>query len=157
MYVIEWPMVTKALQNDGAHWSTRAKKVTAQRTTTGLMLRANRVADQIGPCPDGHRLKVSLLRISPRKLDPGDNHLSSLKSVRDEIAAYFHVNDGDESRIVFEYPPQEKGPSTVRVAFAFEPYVAERAAVVRSVSQLATTPRAWAQRGMLKPNVVRAR
>lgn len=154
--MMEWPEHLRPMNNARMHPMERHRKVQAQRLATGLSLRANRIADRLGQCPAGSRLLVTFVRIAPRKVDPGDNLNSCFKAIRDEIAAYFHVNDGDENFIRFDYAAQLKGPSQVRVLFAFEEFRPVHRAVV-STTQLATTPQEWRRRGMLSSGVVRNR
>lgn len=151
--MVEWGTHLKPMNNSREHHFARSDRVKKQRTATRLHLIANKVADQLGPRPEGHRILVTFVRIASRKLDPGDNLNSSFKSIRDEIASYFGVNDGNESSIRFEYGPQLNGPSAARVLFGFEPHVPVRTAVV-TTKEIATTPRQWAQRGLLKSGVV---
>jgi hypothetical protein len=155
--LIEWAEHLKPMNNSREHRFERSSRVKKQRLTVGLMLRAHRVADRLGPCPEGHRLVVRFTRQASRQVDPGDNLNSCFKSIRDEIAAYCHVNDGRDDLIHFEYLPQLKGPSAVRVLFLFEPYVPSRPIphAIIETKELATTPKQWHQRGLLKPNVIR--
>lgn len=155
--LIEWAEHLTPMNNSREHHFERSKRVQKQRLHVGLLLRANRVADRLGPCPQGFRLVVRFTRQAPRKVDPGDNLNSCFKSIRDEIAAYCHINDSRDDLIHFEYLPQLKGPSAVRVLFLFEPYVPSRPLVHANIEtkELATTPKQWAKRGLLKPAVYR--
>lgn len=122
--LIDWPMVLKTSgTNLREHFFARQKRVKAQRLTTALALRANRVAHQIedkhGKVKAGERLVVALVRVSPRLLDD-DNLAGAFKAIRDEIAKYFGVNDGDRSRIRFEYAQVKGKPSAVQIGFAVE-------------------------------------
>lgn len=112
---IDWPMVLPNPNNLREHWAVRAKRVKAQRLATGLMLRCAGVADKLRPLKAGEVLAVRLTRISTRMLDD-DNLQAAFKAVRDEVAAYFHVDDADP-RIRFEYAQLAGKPSTVRIAF----------------------------------------
>jgi hypothetical protein len=151
--MIEWATHLIALTNQHKHWRERQAMVKKQRATTRLLLVANKVDVTIGPPPPDHRMVVTCVRIAARPLDPGDNLSSSFKGIRDEVAAYFNVNDRDEDLIRFEYQ-QLKGPSAARVLFRFEPYKPIFIPRV-TTTQLATTPKQWHQRGLLKPNVIR--
>lgn len=66
------------------HWSERDGRVDTQKTVTALTLR--------GKLP-AMPFNVLLTRLSPRLLDEGDNLPSSMKAVRDSIAALAGVDD----------------------------------------------------------------
>jgi len=55
------------------------------------------------------RRRIRMIRISPGTLDD-DNLRGAFKAIRDGIAKFFGVNDGDQARWQWEYD-QEKGPS----------------------------------------------
>ena len=55
------------------------------------------------------RRRIRMIRISPGKLDD-DNLRGAFKAIRDGIAKFFGVDDGDVNRWQWEYD-QEKGPS----------------------------------------------
>ena len=111
------PINTKNPTNTREHWAERAKRVKAQRAAVGLMLRANCVANRIEAMfmrlPwTSNGLVVALARVSPRAMDD-DGAIAALKHVRDEVAAYFGVNDNDP-RIAWRYA-QAKGKACVRI------------------------------------------
>jgi len=75
------------------HWLTRHRRVKAERgrVTAGLL----------GcPRPKTERLRVLLERQGPRRWDD-DNNTMSLKAVRDAVAAWLGIDDGD-SRVRYE-------------------------------------------------------
>jgi hypothetical protein len=91
------------------HYMARARRAKSQRQTAGWCLR-------LVPRPDVP-LVVKLTRIAPRMLDD-DNCIGGMKSVRDAVAEWLMVDDGD-SRVRYEYA-QEKGMPkryAVRVEF----------------------------------------
>lgn len=122
---VKWPMfLPTGAGNQREHWRTRHKRVKAQRSATRLMLLANRwskglydfhVMAMTG-APDA-RLAVRLTRVSPRPLDD-DNNVAAFKAIRDEVAAYFGMDDRDP-RLRWEYA-QAKGRAAVRIDFAVE-------------------------------------
>lgn len=119
---VEIPMALPSAGNLHEHWRKRHQRIKAQRMSTGLMLRAWRVvswADAHGTALRAGvmRLAVTLTRVSPRKLDD-DNLAFAFKGVRDEVAAYFGVNDND-SRVTWRYA-QERGKAAVRIRFDVE-------------------------------------
>jgi hypothetical protein len=102
--------------NKGGHWAVRARRTKAQRASVGLMLRANTVALRLA---GSHGMQLpglicTLTRVSPRALD-SDNLAFAFKAVRDEVAAYFGVDDADP-RVEWRYE-QAKGKACVRIAF----------------------------------------
>lgn len=114
---VDVPITTKNPTNTREHWGARAKRVKAQRLSVGLMLRANRTADRLEPKVVGRLMRpiglaITLTRVSPRSMDD-DGAIAALKHVRDEIAAYFGVNDNDP-RVTWRYR-QAKGKSGVRI------------------------------------------
>jgi hypothetical protein len=120
---VEIPMALPSASNLREHWGAKRRRVKSQRVTTGLMLRANRVADAIqtehvGEWAIARPLVVTLTRIGPRSLDD-DNLRGAFKAVRDEVAAYFGVDDSDP-RIKWRYA-QAKGRAAVRIAFEVRP------------------------------------
>lgn len=110
---VEFPMTLPSMANARLHWAAKARKVKAQRLTTGLALRDNGVGWRLKPLAKGQRLVVTLTRVAPRKLDSHDNLRTALKHVVDEVAAFFHVDDSDP-RIEWRYA-QAKGSSSVRI------------------------------------------
>ena len=120
---VDIPITTPSASNLREFWAVKAKRVKAQRLATGLMLRAGRVAHRLeeehGKVQLHERIVVTLTRVSPRALDD-DNLRGALKACRDEVAAYFGVDDGNTSRIRFEYSQAKGKPSCVRASFAVE-------------------------------------
>lgn len=114
----EWPMTLPSASNLHEQWWARHKRVKAQRATTGLALRANGVAWRLRQLVPGERLAVRLVRVSPRELDD-DNLQGAFKAVRDEIAAFFGIDDRD-ARIRWLYGQTKGKPSAVRVDFVVE-------------------------------------
>lgn len=125
---VEIPMALPSAGNLHEHWRKRHQRIKAQRNATALVLKLTRpeshwpletrapmsLAEWV---PLGLRLAVTLTRVSPRKLDD-DNLAFAFKGVRDEVAAYFGVNDND-SRVTWRYA-QERGKAAVRIRFDVE-------------------------------------
>lgn len=124
MIAIEFPLVLPSVANLREHWAKKAKRVKVQRSATRIYMSASRLAiiNEPGIGPDGLwprcSLSVRLTRVAPRTLD-GDNLQAAFKAVRDEIAAYLGIDDGDE-RIRFTYA-QAKGKAAVRIELSVEP------------------------------------
>lgn len=95
----------------GMNKFVKAEKTKKQRTDVGLLLRQ---LPRVSSAPP-NRFEIVLVRISAGELDD-DNLRGSLKSVRDEIAAWIGLDDKDK-RIVWKYEQQkaERGTCGVRV------------------------------------------
>lgn len=87
------------------HWRTMRRRAKGQRTIAKLLL--SRHVNKL-PTP----LTVILTRIAPRLLDD-DNLRGSLKSVRDEIATWLGIDDGDW-RVRYHYAQEKRGAYGVR-------------------------------------------
>ncbi len=72
--------------NQRGAWHAGAARAAKQRKVVGLMLRTRRKVPV--PCD------VTITRIAHRSLD-GDNLARAAKAVRDEVAAWLGVDDGD--------------------------------------------------------------
>jgi len=101
---IELPIATVSEANRRDHWATKARRVKAQRNVTWALC-------PVYPLP----CIVTLTRVAPRPLDC-DNNVSSMKAVRDGIAARLGVDD--RSPLVEWRYAQAKGkPAAVIVEF----------------------------------------
>lgn len=94
--------------NAREHWATRHRRVSQERRTTAMALRAVGVE----PIPEGP-VWVRLTRVGRRTMDV-DNVIGGLKAVRDEIAAALGRDDAPGSGIQWSYA-QAGGPYSVRV------------------------------------------
>lgn len=90
------PVRTVSETNAHEHWRTRQKRAKQHRGITSLLLRS-----AIGK-PPSTPLLVTMTRIAPRRLD-SDNLAASCKHVRDGVADFLGVNDGDESKVRWSY------------------------------------------------------
>lgn len=169
MIVVEWAEHLKPMNNSREHWTARSERVKKQRHDMRVRLLANDVFHNLYPVPEEHRVVVTFLRVSPRKLDAGDNYNSCFKSIRDEIAAYLTdmlrrqkpdhpgVNDGDENAIRFHYAPASKGAPHqhgVRVLFDIEPWKPVFQGRIE-MKNVASGPKEWAKKGLLRSAVIR--
>lgn len=135
---VEIPMALPSAGNMREHPMARHRRIKAQRSATLLVLKANEVRPAMNPrraCPrctgtgelgyggptcadcDGvgqRPMVVTFTRVSPRKLDD-DNLAFAFKGIRDEVAAYFGMDDADP-RIEWRYA-QAKGKAAVRIDF----------------------------------------
>ena len=110
------PMKLPSMANLRLHWAVKAKTVKAQRHAAGLALRTDgRHFLEAWRHMDANprlRLYVTLTRQGPRKLDD-DNLQSAFKAVRDEVAAFFGIDDGSD-RWRWQYH-QQTGLYEVRI------------------------------------------
>ena len=92
--------------NAREHWGDRRRRERAQ---------LRQLLDALGgvPLPAGPPWRVTVVRVGPRKLD-SDNLTASAKHLRDALARWLGVDDGDEGRVRFEVE-QARGPYAVRV------------------------------------------
>jgi len=102
----EWPARLRGSLNARLHWRARAKICKAERATAALLCGA-RMSRPAFPCV------VTLTRIGPRQLDD-DNVATAFKAVRDGVADWLRVDDGDTSKVTWRYA-QERGAYGVRV------------------------------------------
>lgn len=96
--------------NQRGHWSARARRTKAARTTVGLV-----VAAHIRAAGPGLRLPlvVTLTRIAPRNLDT-DGVVSALKATRDGVADALGVDDGSD-RVTWLYGQRRGKPGDVTI------------------------------------------
>ena len=104
------PIATVSEANRREHWAARARRAKAQRSSVLLALRCQRV--EVATYCQAPLVRVLLVRTGPRKLDD-DNLRGALKAVRDGVADWRGVDDGDAS---WEWIyAQERGKPGVRV------------------------------------------
>lgn len=97
------PVRTVSEANSHEHWRARQRRAQEQRGVALLVARG------LG-APPSPPLVITLTRVSPRRLD-SDNLASSQKHVRDGIADWLGIDDGDE-RLTWRYE-QHTGPAGV--------------------------------------------
>ena len=90
--VIHVPCRTVSEANQREHWATRYKRKKQQQNAVRYSMFENRWA--LAPFA-GHALRVRLVRIGNRRLDP-DNLAGSFKHVQDAVAHFIGIDDGDE-------------------------------------------------------------
>lgn len=95
--VVVVPMRLPSAANLREHWAVKAKREREQRRWTGLRLRteAQMRPSAAGAVRSASRVRCTLTRVGPRQLD-SDNVSRAFKAVRDEVAAWVGVDDGDE-------------------------------------------------------------
>jgi hypothetical protein len=88
--VVNIPMKLPSLANARLHWAARAKIVKRQRNAVRMaLLGADHGRPMWAP------FVVTITRLGPRQLD-SDNCQSAAKHVRDQVAEYLGVDDGDQ-------------------------------------------------------------
>lgn len=86
---------TVSITNQREHWAVRARRAKRHR------LDAYHLLWHENPKPPAPPVRVQLTRIAPRRLDD-DNLRGALKAVRDGVADYLNIDDGD-ARVTWEY------------------------------------------------------
>ena len=99
--------------NQRGHWSKSAGRKALHRNTARCILRSH-------ARPEAEKIKITLTRIAPRKLD-SDNLQSGFKSVRDGVSDWLVINDGSP-RLTWEYAqiPGERGQYLAEVAVTWD-------------------------------------
>lgn len=100
--MVELPIATRSEANRRGHWARHYHRNSQQRSAVELAMRAH-----LGRPPQPP-LTVRLTRISPRKLD-SDNLAGALKHVRDGVADWLGIDDGDE-RIEWTVAQERRKP-----------------------------------------------
>jgi hypothetical protein len=101
------PIRTGGGLNDRVHWATRARKVKVEREQTAWALQIAKIS------PEGINT-VRLTRLGPSRGLDGDNLQGSLKAVRDAVAMWLWVDDGDP-RVTWDYSQERAKSWGVRV------------------------------------------
>lgn len=125
-FELEFAYRTTAQSNRRGHWSSQHKKIQNERNALRLAWLAG--GKPRPPIP----IRVTFTRISPRKLDLGDNLPSAFKGMRDEVCACLGVSDSASAPVEFLYrqlKPEEAnwndGRYGVRVLLEHNPTVLE--------------------------------
>ena len=106
---IEIPMKVISEANSHEHWRYRQRRAKTQRYSTSWNLYCE-LGDRpvsLLPC------RVTLTRLSPRKLDT-DGLVSAFKAVRDGVADWAGVDDGDE-RWDWQYKQEKSKEYGIRI------------------------------------------
>ena len=90
MIEVRMNMKIVSVANLRMHWAVKAKLVRDQRTRTRMSLNAAAQSSGAEMLP----ATVVLTRVAPRRLD-GDNLQSGFKAVRDGVADWLGVDDGN--------------------------------------------------------------
>lgn len=102
--MIEFRVNVKTVSEANAHehWRKRQKRAKEQR----LMAKFGGMATMYLPNANWFPCVVLLTRIGVRRLD-SDNAVGACKHVRDGVADWLGIDDGDESKVTWQYGPQE--------------------------------------------------
>lgn len=104
------PVRASSTLNAREHWAVRARRAKAHRDTAAWSLKRKPVPAL--PCV------VTLTRVGPRTLDT-DNLAGALKSVRDGVADWLKVDDGD-ARVTWRYEQRKGAPKEYAVEVQVE-------------------------------------
>jgi hypothetical protein len=99
------PVKIESSLNLREHWRVKANRNTSHRAAAFIALRqaCPKFNPAILPC------EVTLTRIAPRELDD-DNLAGGFKSVRDGVADWLGVDDGDKETVRWHYRQQKGKP-----------------------------------------------
>ena len=112
---VQLPLRIVSVANIREHWAKRANRANLHRSTTKTLLK------QACQVPPVWPVKVTLTRIAPRKLDT-DNLSSGFKAVRDGVADWLRIDDGDE-RLTFSYTQRFGKPKEYAAEVVVECFV----------------------------------
>ena len=96
------PVRIVSVLNLREHWRKRAARARVQRDTARMVLMRACLQPPTGD------MTIALTRIAPRRLD-GDNCQSGFKAVRDGIADWLGIDDGDK-RLTWAYAQRTGKP-----------------------------------------------
>lgn len=98
IYETDLPIETRSEANTREHWGVKAKRAKTQRSDAHYWCR---IKFGLLDIPETAKIHVRLVRLAPKQLD-SDNLASAFKAIRDGIADYLKIDDGD-ARIDWEY------------------------------------------------------
>ena len=105
--MFEAPIRTVSEANTRGHWSKRYARSEAQKHAVLALCRSR---FGVRPPPP---VRVTLTRIAPRTLD-SDNLASAFKAIRDAVAFWLELDDGDE-RISWAYVQTKGAPKVYAI------------------------------------------
>lgn len=104
MIEVEIRVKVVSVANLRMHWAVKARLAKSQRAAAKKALEAVARSPGVGGLP----LTIVVTRVAPRRLD-GDNLQSGLKAVRDGVADWLGIDDGDR-RLDWQYAQRAAGP-----------------------------------------------
>lgn len=99
--------------NAREHFHKKGSRIKKEREATAWMLK--------GKTRPQLPVNVHLVRTAPSDGLDGDNLQSALKGVRDQIAEWLRVDDGDTARITFTYDQRRDKPKRYSIEVTFQP------------------------------------
>lgn len=108
---MELPLRIISEANSRDHWCISSKRKKLHRTTARVMLQQH-----LRPMSPS-AVEVTLTRCGPRKLDD-DNLASGFKAVRDGVADWLGIDDGDE-RMTWRYQQRKSKAYAAEVAISW--------------------------------------
>jgi len=105
--LVSAPIHVVSEANRREHHMAKARRVKAQRSAAAMVCRTSFGA------PPGPPLLIRLTRFAPRKLD-SDNLAGAFKAIRDGIADWLGINDGDE-RLRWDYAQAPADPKVYAI------------------------------------------
>lgn len=113
------PIRTVSAANERVHWSTKAKRVKAERELVRLVWRSTGNRATREAVAGKQVVRVSFVRVAPRLLD-SDNLGGAIKGIRDQIADELGVSDGPHTGIEWTYGQTKGQPGEWAVAVEIE-------------------------------------
>ncbi len=107
------PLKLGAALNARVHWTARAKRSKTERAIVGAALRHHPFTAEETPST------CTLVRVAPRALDD-DNLAGAFKSIRDEVASFFDVDDGPKGPIAWHYAQRKGEPKQYGIEIKLE-------------------------------------
>jgi len=113
MFQITIPIRLVNETNQREHWAVKAKRSKQQRYAAAAYLRTSSTG-YLAPKIPSFPCVITITRIGKRKMD-SDNLAISAKHIRDGIADFLKVNDGDESKVKWEYAQELRDYYAVKI------------------------------------------
>jgi len=108
------PMRLGAALNSRVHWTARAKRTKTERAVVRVSL--THCQDLRCTLPP---TTCTLVRVAPRALDD-DNLAGAFKSIRDEIAYFWGVDDGPKGPIAWRYEQRKGAPKQYGIEISLQ-------------------------------------
>lgn len=116
--VVPVKTVSEANRATHEHWRVRHKRSLAQKSVTTLAMMAdNQTGSHARPLSWMLPLHIHMTRLAPRRIRDSDNAAGSCKYVRDAVAKFLGVDDGDETKVTWSNWQEPSKTYGVRVEF----------------------------------------
>lgn len=103
-----FPVKTVSEANQREHWRTRANRKKSQQETVEESWPVCKSRWAAWAAQSAQPWTIRMVRLGPQALDP-DNLAGSFKHVQDQLCRLIGVDDGDASRVKFEYAQEPRG------------------------------------------------